>query len=102
MTDLQYTILESSNSGLISVSEASQMISMMYESDSVMAKIKNAWESLKKWVKSVVKKLIEKVTGIKIKEKKKVKFFYKRRNIDVENRKNYTEKTFTVSPYALI
>lgn len=37
-----------------------------------------------------------------IKEKKKVKFFYKRRNIDVENRKNYTEKTFTVSPYALI
>lgn len=73
MTDLQYTILESSNSGLISVSEASQMISMMYESDSVMAKIKNAWESLKKWVKSVVKKLIEKVTGIKIKEKKKVR-----------------------------
>ena len=72
MTDLQCAILESSNSGLISVSEASQMISMMYESDSVMAKIKNAWESLKKWVKSVVKKLIEKVTGIKIKEKKKV------------------------------
>lgn len=73
MTNLQYTILESSNSGLISVSEASQMISMMYESDSVMTKIKNAWESLKKWVKSVVKKLIEKVTGIKIKEKKKVR-----------------------------
>lgn len=73
MTDLQYTILESSNSGLISVSEASQMISMMYESNSVMDKIKNAWESLKKWVKSVVKKLIEKVTGIKIKEKKKVR-----------------------------
>lgn len=34
--------------------------------------------------------------------KKKVKFTYKRRNIDVENRKSYTEKTFMVSPYALI
>lgn len=37
-----------------------------------------------------------------IKENQKVKFFYKRRNIDVENKKNYTEKTFIVSPYALI
>lgn len=34
--------------------------------------------------------------------KKKVKFSYKRRNIDKENRKSYTEKTFKVSPYALI
>ena len=33
---------------------------------------------------------------------KKVKFKYKRRNIDKENKKSYTEKTFTVSPYALI
>lgn len=32
----------------------------------------------------------------------KVKFLYKRRNIDKENRKSYTEKTFRVSPYALI
>lgn len=37
-----------------------------------------------------------------IKNKQMVKFFYKRRNIDVENKKNYTEKKFTVSPYALI
>lgn len=37
-----------------------------------------------------------------IKDRKKLKFIYKRRNIDVENKKNYTEKTFTVSPYALI
>lgn len=37
-----------------------------------------------------------------IQDRKKVKFIYKRRNIDVENKKNYTEKTFTVSPYALI
>ena len=34
--------------------------------------------------------------------KKKVKFVYKRRNIDVRNKKSYTEKTFVVSPYALI
>lgn len=34
--------------------------------------------------------------------KNKVKFNYKRRNIDKENRKSYTEKTFIVSPYALI
>lgn len=32
----------------------------------------------------------------------KVRFTYKRRNIDIENRKSYTEKIFTVSPYALI
>ncbi len=34
--------------------------------------------------------------------KRKVKFVYKRRKIDKEHRKAYTEKTFTVSPYALI
>lgn len=34
--------------------------------------------------------------------KNKVKFVYKRRNIDIENRKSFTEKTFVVSPYALI
>ncbi len=34
--------------------------------------------------------------------KKMVRFSYKRRNIDKENHKNYTEKTFKVSPYALI
>ncbi len=34
--------------------------------------------------------------------KQKVKFVYKRRNIDIENKRSYTEKTFTVSPYALI
>lgn len=32
----------------------------------------------------------------------KVKFRYKRRNIDKANRKSYTEKIFKVSPYALI
>ena len=34
--------------------------------------------------------------------KNKVSFKYKRRNIDKENKKSYTEKNFTVSPYALI
>ena len=34
--------------------------------------------------------------------KKMVKFSYKRRNIDKENHKSYTEKIFRVSPYALI
>jgi predicted DNA-binding transcriptional regulator YafY len=34
--------------------------------------------------------------------KYKVKFTYKRRNLDFANRKSYTEKTFKVSPYALI
>ena len=33
---------------------------------------------------------------------KKVKFIYKTRNIDKENKKNYTSKTFTVSPYAML
>ena len=37
-----------------------------------------------------------------INNKKQVKFVYKRRNIDKEQKKSYTEKTFTVSPYALI
>lgn len=37
-----------------------------------------------------------------INEDKKVKFIYKRRNIDKENKKSYTTKTFVVSPYALI
>ena len=35
-------------------------------------------------------------------KKQKVSFKYKRRDIDKENKKSYTEKTFTVSPYALI
>lgn len=33
---------------------------------------------------------------------KKVEFLYKRRNIDKENRKSYTMKSFKVSPYSLI
>lgn len=34
--------------------------------------------------------------------KKQVKFTYRRRNIDKENKKSYTSKIFKVSPYALI
>lgn len=37
-----------------------------------------------------------------IKNEKKVKFVYRRRSIDVANMKKHTEKTFKVSPYALI
>lgn len=33
---------------------------------------------------------------------RKVSFKYKRRNIDKQNKKSYTEKSFKVSPYALI
>lgn len=37
-----------------------------------------------------------------INKKRQVKFVYKRRNIDKEQKKSYTAKTFVVSPYALI
>lgn len=37
-----------------------------------------------------------------IKKRKKVRFNYRKRNIDKETKKNYTNKVFTVSPYALI
>lgn len=37
-----------------------------------------------------------------INQRKLVKFVYRKRNIDKENKKSYTTKTFTVSPYALI
>lgn len=33
-----------------------------------------------------------------IADEKKVKFVYRRRSVDVQNRKKHTEKTFTVSP----
>lgn len=37
-----------------------------------------------------------------INKNKKVKFTYKRRNIDKQNQKSFTSKSFLVSPYALI
>ncbi len=37
-----------------------------------------------------------------INSRKQVKFIYKTRNIDKENRKSYTTKTFTVSPYSML
>ena len=37
-----------------------------------------------------------------INEKHKVKFVYTNRKIDIKNKKSYTEKTFVVSPYALL
>ena len=67
MTDLQCAILESSNSGLISVSEASQMISMMYESESFAEKLKKAWAAFKKWVHDIIVKIQNKISEIKLK-----------------------------------
>lgn len=37
-----------------------------------------------------------------IMNKKKVKFVYRKRNIDMQNKRGFTEKTHRVSPYALI
>lgn len=37
-----------------------------------------------------------------IKRRKKVRFTYRKRNIDKEAKKSYTNKIFTVSPYALV
>ena len=37
-----------------------------------------------------------------INEKHNVKFVYTNRKIDIKNKKSYTEKTFVVSPYALL
>lgn len=67
MTDLQYAILESSNSGLLNISEANQMMSMMYESESFAEKLKKAWEAFKKWVHDIVVKIQNKISEVKLK-----------------------------------
>lgn len=67
MTDLQCAILESSSSGLLSISEANQMISMMYESESFTEKLKKAWEAFKKWVHDIVVKIQNKISEVKLK-----------------------------------
>ena len=69
MIDLQHTILEASNSDLITFEEASVMLAM-YESDgeekdSMTDKIKKAWEAFKKWLRD----LINKLTGKKINDR---------------------------------
>ena len=75
---------------LVSVPQAESMVSQVYV-DTPSAKCDN----------EEIYITIDHLHGA-IKEKKKVKFHYRRRSIDVQNKKRYTEKTFTVSPYGLI
>ena len=56
MTNFQHTILEASNSDLITFQEASAMLTM-YESGSFGDKVKKAWEAFKKWVKEIIDKI---------------------------------------------
>lgn len=75
---------------LVSVSQAKSMVSQVYV-DSSASKCDN------EEIYIIIDSLHDAIT-----KGKKVKFTYKRRSIDVQNRKKHTEKTFTVSPYGLI
>ncbi len=75
---------------LVSVSQAQTLVSQVYVESSV-AKGNN------EEIYITIDKLHAAITN-----KKKVKFVYKRRSIDIQNKKKHTEKTFVVSPYALI
>ncbi|MGN0521715.1 MAG: helix-turn-helix transcriptional regulator [Eubacterium sp.] len=75
---------------LVSVNQSESMVSQVYV-DSAANKCDN----------EEIYIIIDQLHGA-ITDKKKVKFIYKRRSIDVQNKKKHTEKTFTVSPYALI
>ena len=75
---------------LVSTGQAESMVSQVYVESSA-AKCGNVEIYI----------IIDHLPGA-ITDKKKVKFTYKRRSIDVKNKKRTTEKTFTVSPYALI
>lgn len=74
---------------LVSKNQASELVSQVYVDSSVKCDNEEIYY--------IIDALHEAILN-----KTKVKFVYKRRNIDKENRKSYTEKTFTVSPYALI
>lgn len=75
---------------LVSVNQAKEMTSQVYV-DSNSSKCDN------EQIFIIISQLSDAIVN-----HKKVKFAYKRRCVDVLNRKKYTEKTFTVSPYALI
>lgn len=75
---------------LVSSNQAASMISQVYM-DTHTSKCDN------EEVYIVIDQLHEAIV-----EKRKVKFIYRRRSIDVKNKKKNTEKTFVVSPYALI
>lgn len=74
---------------LVSKNQASELVSQVYVGSSVKCDNEEIYY------------VIDSLHGA-ILNKTKVKFIYKRRNIDKANRKSYTEKTFKVSPYALI
>lgn len=75
---------------LISVKQAESLVSQVYV-ESSGAKCNN------EEIYITIDRLHDAIT-----DGKKVKFIYKRRSIDVLNKKKHTEKTFKVSPYALI
>ena len=75
--------------GLVSVNEAKELVSQVY----IDANSKCDNEEIYYIIDALHDAIIE---------RRKVKFTYKRRNIDKENRKSYTLKSFRVSPYALI
>lgn len=75
---------------LVSSKQAESMISQVYV-DTNKSKCDN----------EEVYIIIDRLHGA-IKKRKKVRFIYTRRSIDVHNKKKNTERVFTVSPYALI
>lgn len=75
---------------LVSSNQSRSMVGQVYV-DSGTAKCDN------EEIYIVIDQLHEAIT-----QKKKVKFIYRRRSIDVKNKKKNTEKTFVVSPYALV
>jgi predicted DNA-binding transcriptional regulator YafY len=74
---------------LVSKNQASELVSQVYVDSSVKCDNEEIYYVIDALHEAILNKV-------------KVKFIYKRRNIDKANRKSYTEKTFKVSPYALI
>lgn len=74
---------------LVSVNQAKELVSQVYIDSNTKCDNEEIYY--------VIDALHEAIVN-----KKKVNFTYKRRNIDIENKRSFTEKKFEVSPYALI
>lgn len=74
---------------LVSKNQAKELVSQVYIDSAVKCDNEEIYYTIDALHEAIVNKT-------------KVKFTYKRRNIDKEHMKSYTEKKFTVSPYALI
>lgn len=74
---------------LVSKNQAKELVSQVYVDSAVKCDNEEIYYTIDALHEAIV-------------SKSKVKFTYKRRNIDKEHMKSYTEKKFTVSPYALI